>query len=257
MRQLTWSGVNRSWHARVEPLAARLPQKWRALTHELAKFGTIGLINVFVNMGVSNLLWLTVLRGGELKAKAVAAIVATTCAYFMNRHWTYRDRPKSTLRREYSLFFFFNAVGMLIEISTVGIAKYGLHQTHVLALNFSMVVGIGLGTLFRFWAYRTHVFKPEVIIPAVIVPDRDLAASSPELDPAAGSLGLNLAAEPSAAAPAELAGRANAAERADRLGADAHSLDDQTQVSSEIDEIELDGMVTLAAEQPLRSATSA
>ena len=50
------------------------------------------------------------MRGSEVKAKAVATIVATTCAYFLNRHWTYRDRPKTTLRREYSLFFFFNAV---------------------------------------------------------------------------------------------------------------------------------------------------
>lgn len=153
---------------RLARAAARLPIGWRQLTQEFAKFGTIGVINLFVNFGVFNLLFLTVLRGGELKAKAVAAIVATTCSYFMNRHWTYRDRPKSTLRREYTLFFFFNLVGMVIEVGVVGVTKYGLHQTSIIALNVSTAVGIGLGTLFRFWAYRTHVFKPEVLTEPVL-----------------------------------------------------------------------------------------
>src|SRR5262245_43350443 len=108
-----------------------LPERLHGLTDELAKFGTLGVINLFVNFAVFNLLWLTFLRDGELKAKAVATIVATTCAYFMNRHWTYRDRPKSTLRREYSLFIFFNAVGLVIEVTVVGLAKYGFGQTHI------------------------------------------------------------------------------------------------------------------------------
>jgi putative flippase GtrA len=145
-----------------------LPERWRGLTRELASFGTIGVINLCVNFAVFNLLWLTILRTGELKAKAVATIVATTCAYFMNRHWTYRDRPKSTLRREYSLFFFFNLVGLIIEVAVVGLAKYGLHQTHIVALNAFTAIGILFGTIFRFWAYRTHVFRIEPVAAVVL-----------------------------------------------------------------------------------------
>lgn len=136
-----------------------LPERFHAITDEVAKFGIIGVLNLLVNFAVFNLLWLTVLRTGEVKAKAVATIVATTCAYFMNRHWTYRDRPKSTLRREYSLFFFFNLVGLVIEVTVVAVAKYGFHLTHIVVLNICTLLGIALGTIFRFWAYRTHVFK--------------------------------------------------------------------------------------------------
>jgi putative flippase GtrA len=143
----------RSW------VKKKLPERWHGITRELAKFGTVGVINLVVNFAVFNLLWLTFLRNGELKAKAVATIVATTCAYFMNRHWTYRDRPKSTLRREYSLFIFFNAVGLVIEVTVVGIAKYGFGETHIVVLNLCTAIGIVLGTIFRFWSYRTHVFK--------------------------------------------------------------------------------------------------
>lgn len=159
-------------------LVQRLPQRWQGLVHELAKFGTIGVINLFVNVGVSNLLWLTVFKDSEVKGKAVATVVATTAAYFMNRHWTYRDRPKSALRREYALFFFFNLVGLIIETAVLAFGKYGLHITHLLALNFFTGIGIVLGTIFRFWAYRTHVFKAE---PAETSAMEAFAAIPPEL----------------------------------------------------------------------------
>jgi putative flippase GtrA len=138
-----------------------LPARIRGISHEVAKFGVIGVINVVVNLAVFNLLLRTVLDNGEVKAKAIATVVATTCAYFMNRHWTYRDRPKSTLRREYTLFLFFNAVGLVIEVAVVWIAKYGLGQTSDLVFNICTGIGIVLGTVFRFWAYRNHVFKLE------------------------------------------------------------------------------------------------
>ena len=136
-----------------------LPARFHAITKEVAKFGTIGVINVVVNLGVANVLVNTVFEGSEVKAKAVSAIVATTSAYFMNRYWTYRDRPKSTLRREYALFFFFNLIGLLIESGSVAFGKYVLHETSSLAFNIASGFGIALGTLFRFWSYRRFVFR--------------------------------------------------------------------------------------------------
>src|SRR5262249_32923319 len=127
------------------------------------------------------LLLLTVFKGSEVKANVVAVIVAATSAYFMNRHWTYRDRPRSTLHREYLLFFFFNFIGLVIQAGTVAFTKYVLHETHILALNIATGFGIALGTLFRFWSYRTHVFKLEPPTPS-----RPVVKPVPvaELDPA-------------------------------------------------------------------------
>lgn len=136
-----------------------LPSRLRNLGPELAKFGTIGLINTVLNFLVFNILLLTIFADGELKAKAVAALVATTASYFMNRHWTYRDLPRAAVRREYSLFFIFNLAGLAIEVAALGIAKYGLGTRHWFWLNVFTGIGIVIGTLFRFWAYRTHVFK--------------------------------------------------------------------------------------------------
>ena len=144
-------------------LPDQLAARWRRLVSEFAKFGTIGVVNAILNYAVFNALILTVFAQSQLKANVIATVVATTASYFMNRHWTFRDRPRSTLRREYVLFFAFNLAGLAMELSVMALAKYGLGLTGVLALNVAKTFGVGLGTIFRFWAYRTFVFRPVVV----------------------------------------------------------------------------------------------
>jgi putative flippase GtrA len=144
-------------------LVRLLPERWQRFVHEALKFGAVGGINTVINYAVFNALALTVLANGQLKATVIATIVSTTTSYLMNRHWTYRDRPRSTVRREYLLFFFFNAAGLAIELAVLASAKYGLGLTGLLALNAAKTVGLLLGTVFRFWSYRTFVFQPAVV----------------------------------------------------------------------------------------------
>jgi putative flippase GtrA len=136
-----------------------VPDKWQKLIHEALKFGTVGGVNLVINYAVFNALALTIFRNGQLKATVVAMIVSTISAYFMNRHWTYNDRPKSAMHRETALFVLVNAVGLLIELGILGLAKYGFDIHGLLALNVAKTFGLGLATVFRFWAYRTLVFR--------------------------------------------------------------------------------------------------
>ncbi|WP_431904287.1 GtrA family protein [Micromonospora carbonacea] len=169
-------------------LVRLLPERWQKFIHEALKFGVVGGINTAINYAVFNALALTVFRDGQLKATVVATIVATITSYLMNRHWTYRDRPKSALRREYALFFLFNATGLLIELGVLAAAKYGLGMTSLLALNVAKTGGVLLATLFRFWSYRTFVFQPAPAEPAAdtwhTIP-RDEWDTMAELDPVA------------------------------------------------------------------------
>ncbi|MER7443175.1 GtrA family protein [Micromonospora avicenniae] len=141
-------------------LVRLLPERWQKFVHEALKFGIVGGINTVINYAVFNALALTVFEDGQLKATVIATVVATITSYLMNRHWTYRDRPKSALKREYVLFFLFNATGLLIELGVLAAAKYGLGVTSLLALNVAKTGGVLLATLFRFWSYRTFVFQP-------------------------------------------------------------------------------------------------
>jgi putative flippase GtrA len=140
-------------------LLAIMPERWHKLVREALKFGIVGGANTVINYAVFNALALTLFRNGQLKATVIATIVATITSYLMNRHWTYRDRPKSAIRRETTLFVLFNATGLMIELGVLAIAKYGLDIHSLLALNIFKTVGLAIATVFRFWSYRTFVFR--------------------------------------------------------------------------------------------------
>jgi putative flippase GtrA len=132
----------------------RLVDRWHLLIKELTKFGVIGVVNTVVDFVIWNLM----LFLGPIKAQVVATCVSATSSYFMNRHWTFRHRARSGLRREYLLFFMFNAVGLVITSSILGIASYVFHVEDRLWLNVVKVFAIGVATVFRFWSYRRWVF---------------------------------------------------------------------------------------------------
>ena len=163
-------------------LVRMLPDRWQKFAREAAKFGIVGGVNTVINFVVFNALALTVFENGQLKATVVATIVATCSSYLMNRYWTYRDRPKSAMRREYLLFVLFNTTGLAIELGVLAAAKYGLGIHGLLALNVAKTVGIGLATVFRFWSYRTFVFQP---VPAAAGAHDHVADGLVELDPVA------------------------------------------------------------------------
>jgi putative flippase GtrA len=149
-------------------LVRLLPERWRCLAHEMLKFGIVGGINTLVDFVVFNIL----LPIGPLKANVVSTVVATTASYGMNRHWTYRDRPRSALRREYVLFFLLNLAGFVIQSAVLGVVKYGLHfteDTGRIALNVGKAAGIAVAMVFRFWAYRTFVFQTGQVAEAAAI----------------------------------------------------------------------------------------
>ncbi|NBM19068.1 GtrA family protein [Streptomyces sp. GC420] len=128
------------------------------LSREIAKFGAVGGLGFFVNMGVFNLL-----RQTTDLAVVRASIVATVVAIFFNyvgfRYFTYRDRDKGGRTRELTLFLLFSAVGLVIENGVLYAATYGFGWDTPLQNNLFKILGTGLATLFRFWSYRSWVFR--------------------------------------------------------------------------------------------------
>jgi putative flippase GtrA len=142
-------------------LIANLYARWRHLVHELAKFGIVGAFNTVLDFGLFNLLYVG-LGWPAVGANSASVAVAATSSFFMNRHWTFRHRARTALRREYTVFFLLNGVGLLIASGCILFVERVLDQTGPLWLNIAKVAGLLLGMVFRFTTYRRFVFlSPE------------------------------------------------------------------------------------------------
>ena len=128
---------------------------------EMIKFGVVGLLAFVIDIGLANLLWSTVLSDKVTTAKIISGAVATLFAWFGNRQWTFRHRRSRPAHHEVALFFGVNAIALGISALALTVSHYGLGFTTILADNIATIIGIGLGTLFRFWAYRRFVFAGE------------------------------------------------------------------------------------------------
>ncbi len=134
-----------------------------SLRHELGKFFSVGVLAYVVGVGGFNILVhleSAPLASKPLTASIISGIVSIFVAYLGNRHWTWRDRARSGARREMSLFFIINGIALIFNVICLAISRYVLGFESALADNIAAnVIGVGLGTLFRFWSYRTIVFK--------------------------------------------------------------------------------------------------
>jgi putative flippase GtrA len=142
----------------------RLVPRLLALRHELGKFGLVGAIAYAFDFATFNVC-LKAIHTDPLTATVAATVVGATLAFFGNRYWTWRHRERSGLHREYALYFLVNLVGLVIGLTCVGLSHYGLGSIWpafrgLIADNVAKnIVGMALGTLFRFWAYRRFVFR--------------------------------------------------------------------------------------------------
>jgi len=166
MTQTSPDSANRG---RMATFVAPWRERVEHLYREVAKFGAVGLMALVIDVGLFNLLMYAgggLLADKPLTAKVISVAFATTFAYFGNRFWTFRHRGRTSYTREYVLFFVLNIIGMGIALGCLWFSHYALGLDSALADNISAnVIGLALGTLFRFWSYRKWVFPNTEEVP--------------------------------------------------------------------------------------------
>jgi putative flippase GtrA len=153
---------------------ARLRGAIDVFYRELLKFGVVGAAAFVVDAGGYNLL---VYGGGSgpLRYKPITASVISVSAsvvvsWIGSRWWTFRHRQRVPVHHELALFVLINAIGLLIAAACLGFSRYVIGVDGVVADNISKtLIGTGLATVFRFWAYRKFVFKE--VLDAPVAPE--------------------------------------------------------------------------------------
>ncbi|MHB1473777.1 MAG: GtrA family protein [Dermatophilaceae bacterium] len=148
------------------------------LVREMLKFGMVGAVAFVIDLGGYNLLvfgphllgmlgegdTVGVLNHKPLTARIISASVATLLAWLGNRMWTFRHRRNRPAAHELALYVVFNVIAMVISVACLGFSRYVLDLHSQLTDNVTNIVGIGIGTLFRFWAYRKFVFMGDALV---------------------------------------------------------------------------------------------
>ena len=162
-----------------------------AAAGEVGRFLVVGGLGLVVDVGLFNLLRFDlglgdgqgVLVDKPITAKVLSVVAATIVTYAGNRTWTWRHRERTGVVREYTLFVLLNAAAMVIAVLPLAISHYVLGFTSPLADNIAAnVVGLALGTAFRFFAYRRWVFK-EASPDTVVVSAASTAQRRPRPEP--------------------------------------------------------------------------
>ncbi|MCK2035743.1 GtrA family protein [Microbacterium sp. SSW1-49] len=141
------------------------------LARDLIRFAAVGGVGVVIDVVVFNALRATILPDGSVTGAVLIAKVAATALAILanwagNRWWTFRDRRGTSITVEMASFIAVSLVGSAIALGCLAISHYLFGFTSALADNISAnVIGLLLGSLFRFSASRRWVFRAESLSP--------------------------------------------------------------------------------------------
>lgn len=166
-------------------LYAKIPVERRKFIQEVVSFGLVGgtafIVDSLVYLALRRPDWFeafgmpvtTVFAEKPVLAKIISVAVATVVAWLGNRFITYKDRTsrQTSASKEFRDFAIINVLGLMIGAGCVFFSHYILGFQSVRAdFIAGNVVGLVLGTIFRFVAYRMWLFPEETPQPAPQVP---------------------------------------------------------------------------------------
>jgi len=139
--------------------------RWQRFLSEAAKFLTVGGLATLVSFVIFNGLVHGYVDGPgpmhdqPLVAFVLANLVGMLVSYRGSRSWAFRHREAVGVAGGRVAFLVINVVSMVIPLACLAFTRYALGRSDPIADNVAAnVVGLGLGTLARFWAIRTFIF---------------------------------------------------------------------------------------------------
>ncbi len=145
----------------IRTLAVHL---WDRVLRYAVKFGVVGLIGFVIDVGLFNLLRLGVFGDGHvfqtaIGAKVLSTSVAIAANWVGNRYWTFREHRRRDVVQEFAEYVVVSVGGLLIGLLCLWVSHHVLGFTSLLADNIAAnVIGLALGTLFRFLLYRFWIW---------------------------------------------------------------------------------------------------
>ena len=133
---------------------------------QFLKFAVVGAINTGVDFLILNIeMLITGITSGPLMfvQNILSFSIATTNSYFLNKHWTFKDKSKNKEGFKFAQFLVISVIGALINSAIVFSATtfidpiFGLSPT--LWANLAKLLATGISLIWNFLGYKFVVFK--------------------------------------------------------------------------------------------------
>lgn len=127
-------------------------------TRQALKFGIVGVLNTAIDFCVYLFLTRLIPFFGDHKiaANTLSFLVAVTNSFFLNKHWTFKDKTK-TASSQYSKFFFVSIGGLILNQAFFSLLHTMIGWHDIAAKAFSAVVVMSWNfTVNKFWTFRTR-----------------------------------------------------------------------------------------------------
>lgn len=152
------------------------------LMFQIGKFVIVGGINTGIDFVVLNILmFMTGYSEGPYFAvlKGLSFIVAVTNSYIMNKFWTFKEKGKTDVSRQFTQFFIVSLIGMGINVTVASLVVNFIPRPSFIAdivVGSKTIQGVVLwanvGTLtatfaalvWNFIGYKMFVFKKQASV---------------------------------------------------------------------------------------------
>ena len=141
----------------------RVIKKHKKNIVEIGKFGIVGALGYIGTVGSFNImLYIDYFKSHTLFITLIANIIGILITWLCNRHWTWKQTKNDSALAESFVFFVVNGALAFFPVLCVWFTVSVLEKTSHLALNISAnIVGIGIGTIIRFFFYKFILFNPK------------------------------------------------------------------------------------------------
>jgi putative flippase GtrA len=129
----------------------------RAIILQFLKFGTVGFVGFFVDLGLFHL-GLDVLGFGHIGGAFFSFPFAATFTWAGNRFFTFRGKNQGSVHAQWMKFLTVSACGLVLNRGTFVL----LTETMPLVYDYpvlGLLAGTGAGMFFNFFFVRKLVFK--------------------------------------------------------------------------------------------------
>lgn len=127
-----------------------------SLIHQFSRYIAVGTIGFVVDAA---LLWMLMEWGLDAYlARGISFPVAVFTTWYLNRLWTFRDRPGSAIAKQLYRYFAIQSFGLILNLAVYAltISLLGASQLNAMA---GLALGSALGLVANFSGMRILVFK--------------------------------------------------------------------------------------------------